>query len=327
MSDRLPIGLCGAPPGVPILPPLAAAFAAIARADPMAPTRMRLFVPTRRAGRAFEAALADAAAGGAVLSPRIAPIGDLAGEAEDADAWDVPADAEADGALSTPAAAPPLVRRVTLAKLAIKMAEAEGETLDPGAAMPLAAALESLLDEAQIAGVELCDFEALDVEDSADHWRRALVFLKILFAEWPAIRDALGFCDPAQRRDRALRALAERWTAAPPRERMIAAGTTGSHPAVAEALKALLAAPECCVILPGFDFGLRPEDWAAVAQQPTHPQHGLARLLSALDRRPEDVRPWPEASPRAAARADLLRSALAPVSEQASPPPPSPTRV
>src|SRR5207248_11721298 len=60
------------------------------------------------------------------------------------------------------------------------------------------------------------------------------------------------------------------------------------------------------VILPGLDRDTDAAMWEAVAEDPAHPQHLIARFLRFLETPPDEVRDWPGTSP-ASARQQRLR--------------------
>jgi ATP-dependent helicase/nuclease subunit B len=133
---------------------------------------------------------------------------------------------------------------------------------------------------------------------------------------WPKRLAELGLVDPSARRVALLRALAERWTTAPPQGVLVAAGSTGSAPATADLLAVIAAAPRGCTVLPGLDKNLADDAWAVVGQPENaqHPQHGMARLLGRTRVAREAVETWP-ASPesvRGRARRRLVNEALRP---------------
>ncbi|MBC7157559.1 MAG: double-strand break repair protein AddB, partial [Rhodobacteraceae bacterium] len=69
------------------------------------------------------------------------------------------------------------------------------------------------------------------------------------------------------------------------------------------------------VILPGYDFDMPPEAWAALdepLEAEDHPQARFRRLLRALDAGPEAVRPWHGTAAPVPARARLVSVALRP---------------
>src|SRR5690606_37003641 len=129
---------------------------------------------------------------------------------------------------------------------------------------------------------------------------------------------AMGLVDPAWRRARLLRLLADAWRERPPEQPVIAAGSTGSAPAAADVLAAVAAAPRGCVVLPGLDRELDPKVWAGLKTAEQHPQNALWRLLDRHGIAREAVEPWftpelPAATlARGRARQRLLNEALRP---------------
>src|SRR5690606_33303526 len=103
-----------------------------------------------------------------------------------------------------------------------------------------------------------------------------------------------GFIEPAARRNALLEAQARRWAEDPPTAPVIAAGSTGSIPATADLLAVVARLPLGCVILPGLDTHLDDHAWANLP--PSHPQHGLRRLLTHIGAERGDVALWPAAA-------------------------------
>ena len=136
------------------------------------------------------------------------------------------------GALDASPAVSPLARRAALARL---VAAFEPE-LPLDRAWRLAEELGALFDEMATEDVDPAKLRTLVPERFAEHWQRTLKFLDIVTGAWPdELRDR-GESDPAERRVQLLRAQAEAWRAHPPDTPVIAAGSTGSIPAVAELL-------------------------------------------------------------------------------------------
>jgi ATP-dependent helicase/nuclease subunit B len=99
----------------------------------------------------------------------------------------------------------------------------------------------------------------------------------------------------------------------PPAGPVIAAGITGTVPAVADLLAAVLALEQGSVVLPGFDPEIEPATWASLG--PTHPFFAIKRLLLAqVGREPGDVVPWPDLAPErcAVSRRELLAQIMRP---------------
>ena len=290
------VKLATVPASCPFVDTLARGLLAEHGGDPAALARVRVLLPTRRAVRALREAL-PRLRGGAMLLPDIRALGDL-DEEEDLgpDGLDSPA----------PPAIGALARRLLLAELV--------RAKQPGApsaqAMALAAELARLLDEMQTARVDFAALDGLVLDDLAEHWRETLEFLAIIADAWPQILAERGLIDPAARRVRALEALAKDWRRAPPGSPVVAAGSTGSQPAVAELLAAVAGLPRGLVLLPGLDRGIDDASWEALDE--THPQFGLKALLARLGVDRRLVPAWPEAEEEAPPRAALVRELMRP---------------
>ena len=87
--------------------------------------------------------------------------------------------------------------------------------------------------------------------DLAKHWERSLAKLQLIYEVWPEILRDQGAIDLAERRNRLLHALAQRWENDPPPGFTIAAGITSAAPAVAALVRRVAHLPEGTVILPG----------------------------------------------------------------------------
>ena len=262
----------------------------MAEGDPLRLARITVLLPTRRAARSLREAFLRQTGegtdpGAPLLLPRLRPIGDL-------DADEIGFDTEDDPTLAIPPAIPELRRRLLLTRLVLGWSQAKGDPVLPGQAAALAAALGRLLDQAAIEGASFERLRELAPPDLAEHWQTVLNFLDILPRAWPAILAEEGALDPAERRNRLLRRQAELWRKHPPPGSVVAAGLTGGIPALTDLISAIAWMEQGTVILAGLDRGL-PEEWAAIGQDPAHPQYLLAGLLQALEIAPEDVRDWP----------------------------------
>lgn len=248
-----------------------------------------LLLPSRRACLAARAAFLRIAGGRPLLLPRLLPIGEP-------DEAELVLDPEVE--LELPPVLPPLRRRLLLTRLLIGREETSHEQ-----AIRLAGELEALLDELQNEEVGLDRLETLVPEEFAEHWQRTLRFLSILRETLPEILAREGRIEPAERRRRLLDAVAAKWRRRPPDRPIVAAGVTGTIPAVARLLGVVAGLPEGLVVLPGLDRELTAAERAALS--PTHPQWVLHRLLERLDVRPEDVVELAGSGPdgRAASRA------------------------
>ncbi len=267
-----------------------------------------ILLPNRRAARAFTAALSRQAGGRPILLPQVRPLGDLE--------EDEPPFAPGDIGLDLRPAIAPLARRFEMARMIV---EDFSPGLPPLRALELADALGGFLDSCQLEEVEDIGRVATLVEgDLAGHWQESARFLGLAVEAWPKRLERMGLVDPAWRRARLLRLLADAWTERPPTQTVIAAGSTGSAPAAADVLAAVAGAPRGCVVLPGLDFDLDDRVWDRLGESEQHPQNALWRLLDRHSVPRGTVRPWfrparPAAeAARGRARQRLLNEALRP---------------
>jgi ATP-dependent helicase/nuclease subunit B len=267
-----------------------------------------ILLPNRRAARAFTAALTKLAGDRPVLLPQVRPLGDLE--------EDEPPFAPGELGLDLPPAIAPLTRRFEMARMIV---EDFRPGLAPLRALEMADALGGFLDSCQLEEVEdLARVATLVEGDLAEHWQESARFLGLAVEAWPKRLAAMGLVDPAWRRARLLRLLADAWSERPPTQPVIAAGSTGTAPAAADVLAAVARAPHGCVVLPGLDRDLDPAVWSQLRDNEQHPQNALWRLLNRHGVEREAVGPWfspPEAPARAArgrARQRLINEALRP---------------
>ena len=292
------------PPGVPFVDALAARLLVVSADDPLALSRTAILLPTRRAVRSLREAFLRLAAGKALLLPRMTPLGDID---EDELAF---ADAEAPldgGALDIPPAIPELRRRLLLAELILKLG---GRTAEQ--AVGLAAELARLIDQVETERLDFDHLAALVPERYARHWQITLEFLRIVTEHWPKVLAAEGAIGPAARRNRLLEAQTALWRERPPRDPVIAAGSTGSIPATADLLALVATLPAGQVVLPGLDRHTDAAGWDQL--EPSHPQYGLKRLLERIGVERREVADWPCEGIAATtpARATLIAEALRP---------------
>ena len=307
------------PAGIGFLEALAAGLLDETSGDPLALAGYRILLPTRRACRALQEAFLRRSDGQPLLLPRLQPLGDI--DADEQLLAGGPGGGDESGALGEgfdlPPAIAPLRRQLLLTRAILKAGHQFGAQ-PPGIdqASRLAAELARLLDQM---ATEQVGFEGLAdlAPDHAEHWQKTVRFLEILSKVWPTMLAAEGALDPADRRNCLLHAEAVRLKAEPPREPVIAAGSTGSIPATAELLATLAALPNGRVILPGLDRETSAEDWKAIEEDPLHPQHGMALLLKRFGLAPSEVEIWPDEMTRRrlgvpASRARLIGEALRP---------------
>jgi ATP-dependent helicase/nuclease subunit B len=290
------------PPGLSFVDTLAAGLLAEAAGDPLALAGMEVLLPTRRACRSLRDAFLRASGGTPLLLPAMRPLGDLDEEEMELGA---------DDPLDLPPAIPALERLLVLTRLVMAMgAERGGRPPAPDQAARLAAELGRLLDAVQSEGLDFTGLKGLVPDDLAEHWKVTLEFLKIVTGVWPAILAERGALDAEDRLNRVVAARTRQWREHPPAHRVVAAGSTGSRPAVAELLAEVARLPHGRVILPGLDTAMDEASWQAL--DPAHPQYGMKKLLERLTMERAAVRPFSaEPDPRAA-RLALVAEALRP---------------
>lgn len=266
-----------------------------------------ILLPNRRAARDFTRALAGVAGDRPVLLPQVRPLGDLE--------EDEPPFAPGELGLDLPPAIAPLTRRFEMARMIVERFDPD---LPPARALDMAEALGGFMDGCAVEEIaDLSRIADLAERDLAEHWRESARFLGLAVEAWPARLAELGLMDAAARRTLLLRRLAESWQTRPPRQPVIAAGSTGPAPAVRAVLAAVAEAPRGCVVEPGLDLSLDDAVWDAVGEQ--HPQGALKRLLAEAGVTRAGVRPWPV--PPAAARDEARGRARTRVLNEALRPP------
>jgi ATP-dependent helicase/nuclease subunit B len=182
-------------------------------------------------------------------------------------------------------------------------------------ALFLAGELAHLLDQMKIEEVPFAALNGIVPADLAGHWQEVLTFLAIVSEHWPRVLQAEGVMDAAERRSKLLDAQATLWSARPPADPIVAAGSTGTVPATARLLRVVGRLPEGCVVLPGLDTAMPDSSWDAV--DATHPQFAMKQLLAALGVARAGVDRWPapgvgeELTPRVALLAEVLKPAVA----------------
>jgi len=335
------------PAGLPFLEVLADAILSgaltgepVDPADPLALSRITLFLPTRRAARALRDEFLRRGPKSALLLPRIRPIGEVDEAEVLMDGGIDPAMGGAE-ALALPPAIPAFERRLALTRLAMAWRGATGQTgepdgtghirpipANPADAAHLAAELEAVMDAVANEEVGYSGLDTLVPEDYARMWQLTLDFLGIVSRQWPAYLAERGAMDGMDRRNRLIRAEARRLAGLDRPGPVIAAGSTGSLPATAELLKTIARLPRGALVLPGLDTSLDEESWQAIGRQaeprslrqpgktapshPGHPQYGLKHLIETvgIDRDEiADLAPSPEP---VAARREILSEALRP---------------
>ncbi|MEP7129554.1 MAG: double-strand break repair protein AddB [Sphingomicrobium sp.] len=272
---------------------------------PLELARGRILLPNNRAVRAVTEAFVRASGSGLLL-PRLIPVGDPELDERIGGALEPLDDDEA-----IPPAIDPLHRLLALADLV--RGEGVGSTEALHLARDLARTLDLLLVE-EVDPRRLAD-AAADAPELALHWQVSLERLRAIVEQWPRRLAALGRIDLADRRNRLLRRLADRWGAKPPQGFTVAAGITTTAPAVTALLHRVARMPEGMVVLPALSLArvMPEEEWEALGPdehgrgEPTHPQYHLKLLLDRISVGRGEVELWP-ASGRASSPAVRARA-------------------
>jgi ATP-dependent helicase/nuclease subunit B len=272
-----------------------------------------IYVPNRRSERALAFALHQAAGGKACLLPNIRALGDLETD-------EPPPSAEA-ALADLPPVISPAARIGGLTRLVMQYFAALETNLPAVSCLAAARELARLLDQAALSGdVDWTALESL-VPDAqlAQHWQQSVRFLQIITDQWPAHLDEATKMDPYARRYAAAEAMAAHWAKSPPDAPVIVAGSTGATPASRLLMQAVMQLPRGAIVLPGLDTDLDASTLHQIAEAPSHPQFTLARTLSALQLRLDQIRPWPGLPdvPAQTARRRLIHQALAPAQSTA----------
>jgi ATP-dependent helicase/nuclease subunit B len=272
--------------------------------DPLALASGRILLPNNRAVRSITEAFVRASGpspssasppgtpvGGLIL-PRLIPIGDPELEERVGGALD-PAQPDR----FVPPAVELMQRLLVLADLVRSDRESALEALRM--AGELGRTLDSLLVE-EVDPHRLGDVAA-DAPELAGHWQVSLDRLSAILVDWPNKLAESGRIDLAERRNRLLHGLAERWASEPPPGFTVAAGITTAAPAVAAVLKRVAAMAGGAVVLPGLALKttMPDEEWESLGPdeegrgEETHPQFHLKLLLDRIGVAREEVRLWP----------------------------------
>jgi len=246
--------------------------------DSLGLARGRILLPNNRAVRTVTEAFVRASGSGLLL-PRLIPVGDPELEEQLGGALD-----RIDETEPIPPAVEPLERTLRLASIVKGERSANAVRL----AVDLARTLDALLIE-QIEPRRLRDAIASS-DELARHWKQSLEKLHLIYEIWPQILTEDGTIDLAERRNRVLERVAERWKNDPPQGFTIAAGITTAAPAVAGLLARVARMPEGEVVIPGLWLAdLMPdEEWDALGPdehgrgEETHPQYHLKILLDRM---------------------------------------------
>lgn len=245
--------------------------------------QVKILLPTRRACRIVQEAFLTESEGRALILPQIKPIGDI-----DEDDLSLSLIEHSDEALDIPPAIHLMRRQILLAKL-ITALPGFHQTFDH--ALVLASALGQFMDQIYTENLKFSDLKNIVPSEFAEHWQITLKFLDVLSESWPKILKEENVIDSADRRNKLILSLSQLWLKKPPQNPIIAAGTTGSIPAVAELLSVISELPQGMVVLPGLDSDIDEKSWNSLEE--THPQFGFKQLLSRMNVQRTGVEDWP----------------------------------
>jgi len=288
MSDPRRVAVYTIPSHRSFADALAAGLIARFGKEPLGLARGRVLLPNNRAVRAVTEAFVRQSGTGLLL-PRLIPVGDPELDERVGGALD-----RIDEDEPVPPAIDPTERLLRLSSIVRGEGTAESLRL----AADLARTLDALLIE-EIQPTRLREAVA-ETSDLARHWEKSLEKLQLIYEAWPQILVDRGAIDLAERRNRLLHRLAERWEDEPPTGFTVAAGITTGAPAVAALVARVARMPEGMVVLPGLWLAnvLPEEEWDALGPdedgrgEATHPQFHLKLLLDRLGVARAEVQQW-----------------------------------
>ncbi len=265
------------------------------KADPLALAAGVIYVPTRRSVLSLRDAffqLTQQLNSSSILLPRIVPLGDVMSDGgQDFDLATVDL-----ANISDFRFARPIAHEAQLLILAKLLRQSGFFKASHSQFLHMAQALSGLLDELMIAKKDITALSQITVdEEYAQHWQRNLMFLQdVLLRQWSGLLHQMGMCHAIDYLHKRLELEAKRvqnsqqgW--------FLAAGSTGSRPAIADFLACLLAHPNGEVILPDFANNLSAETYQAILDDYTHPQHIMVKNIMAWKIAPQTIMPWSSA--------------------------------
>ncbi|WP_375665133.1 double-strand break repair protein AddB [Bartonella sp. TT121SHDZB] len=194
----------------------------------------------------------------------------------------------------------------------------------------LAQDLAHLMDEIETEGADWSKLKDIAPDMVAEWWQITLDFLTIVTQNWPQILTERQRSNPAEWRNQVLTMHAETLRCMQPDKPIIAAGVSGSMPAVSHLLKVIASLPKGAVVLPGLDLHMDEEQWNALSTSNkektacdffdpaenvfSHPQYHLKKLLSLMESQRHHVCEIGQQSSTKKRRMALLSEALRPAS-------------
>ena len=253
-----------------------------------------IYVPTRRAARALRSCFVEMSANKSSFLPTIRPLGDV--DEDTAFFLDNGA-----AALSLNPKIGDVERLLLLARLIRPWREnlpshvqslfGSEDILIPANtadAIWLAEDLARLMDEVETESADWSKLKDIAPDMVAEWWQVTLDFLEIVTKSWPKILHERQKQNPAEWRNQAIRAEADRLLRNKPRQPVIVAGSNGSIPAIADLLNVVSHLENGAVVLPGLDLAMDDAQWAALddaRDDPSifgHPQYSFKKLFDRL---------------------------------------------
>ena len=298
------------PPGCPFAADLAKGLLLGYAPEELA--RAEIYLPTRRAVRALQAAFLQASNGHALLLPKLHAIGDI----DEDEALSYQTLARLDDASLPPAI--PQMRRLCLVARQVQSFPISGQKPSEAQAFALARALIQTFDQVQNAEFDMAEIADLWPKELASHWQDIAQFLSIMWQFWPRILESEGAMDPVARRIAMMERQGALWQAEMPSHPIIIAGSTGTLAATQKLMRIVADLPQGCVIFPGMLPDITPEDWQAICADKVHPLHPLSVTFKALSLAHDDVKIWPASLPgleASAPRTAFLQEVMRPASQ------------
>ncbi len=241
-----------------------------------------IFLPTQRACKKLEEDLLNASKDGAVLLPRMIPLGQV-----EEDEITLSGIEESEFGVNLPALVSNEKRQIILTKIISKFYQDQGNPILTSKASSLAIQLAQLIDQIEMEGLDLKTLETLSDQNYAEHWQTTLDFLKIIKDFWPSILANENVIEFKKFHRLLVEKLIEKWQQTPPENPIIIAGSTGSIPSTAGLIKVVSQLNNGCIILPGLDL------FMDHIPEASHPQNTLFKLLESVNLSPENVLPFP----------------------------------
>ena len=266
-------------------------------------TDWTILLPTRRATRVFIQILASKSGQGALLLPRVKPIGDFDDEAE----FHTDSDFEASKYISQNGLLFLLLDLISdWARKNPDIELAQNISASPRQRLGLALSLRTLLHQLDTQEMDLSNLPLAYELELSEHRQAILELLGLIHHALPARLGELHLARFASWRNEMLRREATRLGNDRAPRPIIVAGSTGTIPATRALLRAASEHPMGAIVLPGLDQVLDDESWESLA--PEHPQYSMKRMLEEFGTERDQVQRLGASNhPKSFLMAELLR--------------------